>query len=114
MTIVAYRYYTTCFDSCYGERNETTTLPNLPPETRERFLISELHQIKNPFSLFRQQAADFQISTIWHIQNKFCSSKNGIARKYCISLEKENYNDIRTHLDIRQENDIRMTMLLQR
>ena len=86
------------------------TLPNLPPENRELFLISELHKIKNPFSLFRQQAANFQISTIWanalhwHIQNKFCLSKNGIARQYCISLEKENYNDIGTPLDFRQEN----------
>ena len=58
--------------------------------------------------LFRQQAANFQISTIWanalhwHIQNKFCLSKNGIARQYCISLEKENYNDIGTPLDFRQ------------
>ena len=32
------------------------------------------------------------------MQNKFCLSKNGIARQYCISLEKENYNDIGTHL----------------
>ena len=46
------------------QRAITTTLPNLPPENRELFLISELHKIKNPFSLFRQQAANFQISTI--------------------------------------------------
>ena len=48
------------------------------------------------------------------MQNKFCLSKNEIARQYCISLEKENYNDIGTHLDFRQENDIRITTLLQR
>ena len=85
------------------------TLPNFPPKNWELFLISELHEIKNPFCLFRQQAADFQISTIWvnvlhwYIQNKFCLSKNGIARQYCISLEKENYNDIGTHLDYRRK-----------
>ena len=37
-------------------------------------------------------------------QNKYFLSKNGIARQYCISLEKENYNDIGTPLDFRQEN----------
>ena len=31
-----------------------------------------------------------------------------------MSLEKENYNDIRTTLEFRQENDIRITTLLQR
>ena len=31
-----------------------------------------------------------------------------------MSLEKENYNDIGTHLDFRQENAIRITTLLQR
>ena len=46
--------------------------------------------------------------------DKFCFSKNGIVRQYCISLEKENYNDIGTHLDFCQENGIRITMLLQR
>ena len=112
MAIVAYRYYT------HGQ--SSTTQPNLPPENRELFLISELHKIKNPFSLFRQQAANFQISTIWakalhwHIQNKFCFSKNGIARQYCVSLEKENYNDIETYLDFSMENEIRIMTLLQR
>ena len=65
MAIVAYRYIPPCFDSRYGESNWTTILPNLPPENRELFLINELHKIKNPFSLFRQQDADFQISNIW-------------------------------------------------
>ena len=83
---------------------------------RDLLLISELRKVKFPFSLFRQRAANFQISTIWanalhwHIQNKFCLSKNGIARQYYISLEKEHY-DIGTHLDFRQENDIRITTL---
>ena len=82
-----------------------TILTNLPPENRELFLISELRKIKNPFSLFRQRAENFQISTIWvnalhwHMQNKFCLSKIGMARQYCISLEKENYNDIGTPLE---------------
>ena len=40
-----------------------TNLPNLPPENGELFLISELHKIKSPFSLFWQQAANFQVST---------------------------------------------------
>ena len=40
-----------------------------------------------------------------------CLSKNGFARHYCIPLEKENYNDIGTPLDFRQENDIRITTL---
>ena len=48
------------------------------------------------------------------MQNKFCLSKIGMARQYCVSLEKENYNDIGTHLDFRQKNDIRITTLLQR
>ena len=48
------------------------------------------------------------------MQNKFCLSKIGMARKYCISLEKENYNDIGTPLEFRQENNIRITTLLQR
>ena len=70
---------------------------------------------KNPFSLSKQWAANFQISTIWanaffwYIQNKFSLSKNGIAKQYCISLEKENYNDIGTPLDFCQENDFRIT-----
>ena len=34
--------------------------------------------------------------------------------QYCTSLGKEYYNDIETHLDFRQENDIRITTLLQR
>ena len=98
----------------------TTILTNLPPENRELFLINELRKIKNPFSLFRQRAGNFQISTIWvnalhwHMQNKFCLSKIGIARKYCISLEKENYNDIGTPLEFCQENDVRNMTLLQR
>ena len=37
--------------------------------------------------------------------------KNGIARQCCISLEKENYNDIRTPLDFRQENDVAATLV---
>ena len=32
--------------------------------------------------------------------------------QYCMSLEKENYNNIGTHLS--QENDIRIMTLLQR
>ena len=42
---------------------------------------------------------------------KFCLSKNGIARQHGISLEKENYNDIGTALDFRQEKDTRVTTL---
>ena len=61
ITIVAYRYYTPCFDSHHEESNQTMTLPNLPPENSEMFLISALHKIKNPFSLFRQRAAKFPI-----------------------------------------------------
>ena len=37
---------------------------NLPPENRELFLISKPDKIKNGFSLFRQQAANFQIYAI--------------------------------------------------
>ena len=48
------------------------------------------------------------------MQNKFCLSKIGMARQYCISLEKENYNDIGKPLEFRQENDIRVMTLLQR
>ena len=33
--------------------------------------------------------------------------------QYCISLEKENYNDIGKPLEFRQENDIRITSLVQ-
>ena len=57
------------------------------PENRELFLISDLYKIKNPFSLFRQRAANFQISTIcanalhWQIQKKICLSKKGITRQ---------------------------------
>ena len=120
MTIVAYKYYSPVF-SFPLQRKQLNHDPTefTARENSELFLISELHKIKNPFSLFRQQAANFQISTIWanalhwHIQNKFCLSKNGIAGQYCISLEKENYNDIETHLDFRQENDIRIATLLQ-
>ena len=50
----------------------------------------------------------------WHIHNKFCLSKNGFVRQYCISLEKENYNDIGRPLDFRQDSDFRITTLLQR
>ena len=45
---------------------------------------------------------------------QFRLSKNGIAWQYCISLEKQNYNDIRTPLDFRQKNDFKITTLLQR
>ena len=38
-----------------------TTLSNTPPENWELFLISELRKIKNPFSLFKQRAANFPI-----------------------------------------------------
>ena len=48
------------------------------------------------------------------MQNKFYLSKIGMTRQYCISLEKENYNDIGTPLEFRQENDIRIATLLQR
>ena len=44
----------------------------------------------------------------------FVYQKIKITKQYCISLEKENYNDVGTHLDFRQENDIRITMLVQR
>ena len=37
-----------------------------------------------------------------------------MARQYYISLEKENYNDIGTPLEFLQENNIRITTLLQR
>ena len=112
MTILAYRCCTPVIWFLL------TTLPYLLPEDRELFLISELHTIKNFFSLFRQRAANFQISTIWvnalhwHMQNNFCSSKNRIARQYCISLEKQNYNDVGTPLDFCPGNDIRITTLL--
>ena len=48
------------------------------------------------------------------MQNKFCLSKKGITKQNDISLEKENYNDIGTPLEFLQENDIRITTLLQR
>ena len=38
------------------------------------------------------------------MQNKFFLSKIGMARQYCVSLEKENYNDIGTPPEFRQEN----------
>ena len=81
--------------------------------------MSELRKIKNPFSLLRQRVANFQISIIWaiplhwNIQNKFYLSKKGIARQYYISLEKENYDDIGTPLEFRQENDFRITTFVQ-
>ena len=40
---------------------------NLPPENKELFLISLLHKIKNPFSLFRQRAANFLIERMLYI-----------------------------------------------
>ena len=43
-------------------------------------------------------------------EQTLCIRKN----RKCISFEKENYNDIGTHLDFRQEYDIRITTLLQR
>ena len=48
------------------------------------------------------------------MQNKSCLSKIEVTRQYCISLDKEIYNDIGTPLEFRQENDIRITTLLQR
>ena len=45
---------------------------------------------------------------------QFRLSKNGIAWQYCISLGKQNYNDIRTPLDFRHKNDFKITTLLQR
>ena len=44
----------------------------------------------------------------------FVDQKNGIAKQYCIFLEKVNYNDIGIPLDFCQENDTRITKLLQR
>ena len=72
-------------------------------------------------SIFSVHATSCKFSNIHHLserfaltQNKYFLSKNGIARQYCISLEKENYNDTGTHLDFRHENDIRIKTLLQR
>ena len=72
--------------------------------------------------LFSVQATSCKFSNIDHLSKrfplthtqKFCLSKNGIARQHGISLEKENYNDIGTALDFRQEKDIRVTTLQQR
>ena len=66
ITIVPYSIIPPYFDSRYRERNWTTTLSNLPPENRELYMTSELHKIKNPFSLFRQRAANCPIErTLW-------------------------------------------------
>ena len=59
--IVAYMCYTSVFWFALRRKSLNTTLPNLPPENRELFLISELHKIKNSFSLFIQRAPDFPI-----------------------------------------------------
>ena len=76
-----------CFDSRYGESKYATTLRNLLPENRQLFLISELHKIKNPFSLFRQRAENFPVERTLYIDAyRLCLSKNGIARQYCVSL----------------------------
>ena len=120
MTIVAYTYYTPVFwfPLCRKQLNHNLT----EFTARKQGAVSNqwTTQVKDLFSILRQQAANFQISTIWlnalhwHKQNKFCLSKNGIAKQYCISLEKENYNDIGRTLDFRQENEIRIKTLLQR
>ena len=44
------------------------------------------------------------------MKSKFCLSKNGFARQYFISLEKEHYDDTRTPLDFCQN----LTSELQR
>ena len=46
---------------------KTTTLPNLPPENRDLFLIKELHKIKNQFPLFRQRAANSSVERTLYI-----------------------------------------------
>ena len=121
MIIVAYRIYNPVFwFPLRGKQLNHDPTEFVARKEGALSLISELHKIKNSFSLFRHQAANFQISTIWanalhwHIQDKFYLSKNGTARQYCISLEKENFNDIGTYLDFGQKNDIRITTLLQR
>ena len=120
MTIVAYGYYIPVFWFPLRRKNLNHYPTEFTAKNRELFLISELRKIENSFSLFRQQAANLQISTIWantlhwHIQNKFCLWKNGIAREYYISLEKHNYNDIGTPSDFRQENHFRITTFLLR
>ena len=83
-------------------------------------MISELHKIKIPFLCSDNELQIFKYPPlertrcISKYRITFFLSKNGIARQYCISLEKENYSDIGTTLDFRQENGIRITMLLQR
>ena len=115
MAIVAYRYIPPCFDSRYGESNWTTNPTKFT--TRKQGAVFDQWTAQDQKSLFSVQATRCRFSNIQHlskrfalyIQNKFCLSKNGIARQYWISLEKENDNDIGTHLDFRQEGDIRIT-----
>ena len=66
MTIVAYKYYSPVF-SFPLQRKQLNHDPTefTARENSELFLISELHKIKNPFSLFRQRTANRQITTIW-------------------------------------------------
>ena len=104
MTIVAYRCYTPVFDSRYGESNETTTLPSLPPENRELFLMSEQDQK----FLFSVQATSCKFSNIHYLSERFALELQGNIAY----LWKNKINDIGTPLDFCQEKNIRITTLL--
>ena len=118
MIIVAYRYYTPWFDA-----TEKVIKPRpyriYRQKTGSCFWSVNYTRSKIPFLCSGNKVQIFKyppferMLCIWHIHNKFCLSKNRIARQYCISLEKENYNDIGTHLDF-QNHDVAATLLLGR
>ena len=96
MIIVAYRIYNPVF--WFPLRGKQLNHDPTEFVTRKEgalSLISELHKIKNSFSLFRHQAANFQISTIWanalhwHIQNKYCVSKMELQANIAHLWKKE-------------------------
>ena len=83
------------------------------------FLISELHKIENPFSLFRQRAENFPIERmlcidayrINYVYQKMESQSN-IA--YLWENKIIMILDIGAPLDFRLESDFKITMLSQR
>ena len=80
---------------------------------RKQGAVSDQWTTQDQKSFFSVQETSCNFSNIQYLNERF-PSYNGTARQYCICLEKLNYNDTGTALDFRQENDFRITTLLQR
>ena len=117
ISILAYTYYTLVFWFALRKKY----LKHDPTEfTTRKGAISDQWTTQDQKSLlFFVQATSSKFSNwantlYWCMQKKLCLSKNGIARQYSIPLGKWNYNVNGEPIDFPQENNFKITTLLQR